>query len=252
MGMNIPTKRAPLTSAEYENYTYVVASARTISKYKQLQASEVERAAAMALFNKQLGTKQPTELRLRPIYFAYEDRNQIIDLFIECLTRLSIIMSISTERDTTPGDMWSKVDAVMTDAVAKNLEIEKVIPLKIGSQHQPYHLLCKSHTVEALDKSNLKVLADIEQKVDLRNLLESINPALKSFFRGKTSVVEAGIEAILNLVTHDKSAKSSSQANLFEFICEREGAIKRIFLYQQRRFAKLGKAAASILNAFNI
>ena len=82
--------------------------------------------------------------------------------------------------------------------------------------------------------------------------MESINPALKSFFRGKTSVVEAGIEAILNLVTHDKSAKSSSQANLFEFICEREGAIKRIFLYQQRRFAKLGKAAASILNAFNI
>ena len=31
--------------------------------------------------------------------------------------------------------------------------------------------------------------------------------------------------------------------------CEREGVLKRTFLYQQGRFAKLGKAAASILEA---
>ena len=34
--------------------------------------------------------------------------------------------------------------------------------------------------------------------------------------------------------------------------CEREGVTKRVFLYQQHRFAKLGKAAASILNAKDI
>ena len=53
----------------------------------------------------------------------------------------------------------------------------------------------------------------------------------------------------MKLVTHNKSANSCSQADVFESICEREGEVKRIFLYQQCRFAKLGKAATSILNA---
>ena len=57
---------------------------------------------------------------------------------------------------------------------------------------------------------------------------------------------------MLNLVTHDKSAKSCSKADLFDHICERQNVVKRIFLYQQRRFAKVGKAAASILNAKDI
>jgi hypothetical protein len=32
--------------------------------------------------------------------------------------------------------------------------------------------------------------------------------------------------------------------------CEREGVIKRIFLYRRRRFGKLGKATAAIVEAF--
>ena len=63
--------------------------------------------------------------------------------------------------------------------------------------------------------------------------------------------MEAGIDALLNLITH-KSANSCSQADLFDYICEREGVSKRVFLYQQRRFAKLGKAASSILEAKDI
>ena len=187
---------------------------------------------------------QHSEFRLRPIYFAFENRDQIIDLFVESLTRLSVIVSISEGKNITPSSMWEKVDAVMTDAVSKNLEIENNFPQKIGSEHHPYHLLCKSHTVEALDRSNLKVLSMIEKKVNQRAIFENINPGLKSFFRGKTALVEAGIESILNLVTHDKSAKSCSKADLFDHICEREEVVKRMFLYQQRRFAKVGKAAA--------
>ena len=41
-------------------------------------------------------------------------------------------------------------------------------------------------------------------------------------------------------------------ADLFDFICKREGTSKRVFLYQQRRFAKLGKPALSILEAKDI
>ena len=106
--------------------------------------------------------------------------------------------------------------------------------------------------MEALDKSSLYILARVEKSVKQQEILEKINPALRSFFRGKKAIAEAGIEALLSLLTHDKSAKSCSQADLFEFICEREGVKKRVFLYQQRRFAKLGKAASSILQARDI
>ena len=41
---------------------------------------------------------------------------------------------------------------------------------------------------------------------------------------------------------------SCSQADLFDYICERESTSKRVFLYQQKRFAALGKAALSILD----
>ena len=51
-------------------------------------------------------------------------------------------------------------------------------------------------------------------------------------------------------MSHEKSAKSTSLADQFECICEREGVVKIIFLYQQRRFAKLGKAAAAIVEAY--
>ena len=51
----------------------------------------------------------------------------------------------------------------MTDSVSKNLKIEDLIGESLGSDHRPYHLLCKSHTVEKLDATNLEVLATIEK-----------------------------------------------------------------------------------------
>ena len=44
----------------------------------------------------------------------------------------------------------------MTDSATKNLKIEEGVPEVLGSEYIPYHLLCKSHVVEALDRSNLK------------------------------------------------------------------------------------------------
>ena len=105
-------------------------------------------------------------------------------------------------------------------------------------------MLVKSHTVEALDKSNLAVSSKIEKALKQRQMFESINKALKLFFRGKSTSVKARIEALLNLISRDKSGKSSFLADLFDQICELEHLAKQIFFYQQQRFAKLGKAAA--------
>ena len=54
----------------------------------------------------------------------------------------------------------------------------------------------------------------------------------------------------MTLVSHDKSGKSCSQAELFDLICEREGVQKCLFPYQQRGFAKLGRSAAALVEAY--
>ena len=137
----------------------------------------------------------------------------------------------------------------MSDSVAKNLLIEKAVAKSLNSTHEPYHTLCKCHTMEKLDKSNLSVLNVLEQSMKLRNTLESVNPALKLFFKGNAAVVEAGIYELLKLVTYDKSAKLCSLADEFDYILEREGKVKHMSLYHRHRFAKLRYAAVSILAA---
>ena len=126
----------------------------------------------------------------------------------------------------------------------KILEL-KTLPNALGSNHHPYHLLCKIHTAEALDHSNLNVLAEVEKSVKQQEIFEGINPSIKSFFRRKSALVEA----LLNLIIHDKSGRSCSQADLFDHICEQEGIPKRVSLYQQRWFAKLEKTAAALMEA---
>ena len=61
--------------------------------------------------------------------------------------------------------MWEKVDLLMTSAVTKTLGIEDTIPNVLGSNHHPYHLLCKNHTVAALDRSNLNLLVETKRNI---------------------------------------------------------------------------------------
>ena len=66
------------------------------------------------------------------------------------------------------------MDAFVTNAVSKNLKIVDKISEHLDSNHKPHHLLCKSHTVEKLDSSNLKVLSEVDTNVKQRNTLENI------------------------------------------------------------------------------
>ena len=55
---------------------------------------------------------------------------------------------------------------------------------------------------------------------------------------------------IVNLISHDKSASSTNQAGLFDYILQRENKVKHIALYQEQQFTKLGFTAASLLDSF--
>ena len=272
-----PSKKLcpPVNARDYESYEYVLPSAKTISDYKQMQASQVEQDAAIALWSKDENVKSTLrydtttrnttddewpaiilyfsdvdEYVLGPLFFAYGDHKQIAELLVETYSRLPVAASIDKEENITPAALREKTDAIMTDSVSKNLKIEDLIGESLGSDHRPYHLQCKSHTAGKLDATNLEVLATIEKSVKQRELFELINPSLKAFFLGKKTVAEAGINALMTLESHDKSGKSYSQAELFDLICEGEGVQKCLFLYQQRRFAKFGKSAAALVEAY--
>ena len=71
----------------------------------------------------------------------------------------------------------------MTFSVKKNLHIENGIAAALGPSHILFHLLRKANAAEALNRSNINVLASLESSLKFREALESINPGVKSFLR---------------------------------------------------------------------
>ena len=165
------------------------------------------------------------------------------------MERLAVAGSEALSKDISAKNLWEKIDNFMTDSVTKNLEVEKYVAEKLGSDHIPHHILCKAHVVEKFDETNLKVLSNIEVQLQLRQKLECLNPSLKPFFRGKKAIVLAGITALTKLITHEKSGNNANLAEEFDRNLEQGSLTKHISLYKERRFTKLGYSAASILQA---
>ena len=131
---------------------------------------------------------------------------------------LSVAVSVVKGYHISAGSLWEKTDALMTDAASKYLKTEQMITTSLESDHEPVYLLCKSHTVEKLDASYLNILSQVEYSVNQRQTLENITPFLKSFFRGKKTTVENRIDALITLVSYDKSGKSCSQGDLTLYV----------------------------------
>lgn len=143
---SVPSK--PLSSkADYIPYKDVLPAPRTLNDHKQLMAVQEEANAADALFSKKENVRctlhydttsrnkidgewtsiifsftNKQRFVLRPIFFAYEDRMQIIKLLRETLERLAVLVN-RNEQKTTAKSLWEKIDIIMTDSVEKNLHI---------------------------------------------------------------------------------------------------------------------------------
>ncbi len=100
--------------------------------------------------------------------------NNIGEYFFD---RTSSLTVSNNDLEIEASPLWKKIDAIMTDAVTKKLKIEQTIAKELNCDHVPLHLLCKSHTVEGLDRSNIEVLADIEKSVKQQEIFEKMNPA---------------------------------------------------------------------------
>ena len=170
----------------------------------------------------------------------------IARLIVETLNRLAITVK------STPKILWELIDGIMTDSVTKNLKVEHLVAEMLGSKHIPRHYLCTAHTSEKFDGALLAVLATIERKISLREKLESSNPQLKSFYRGKKCIVECAFVALCKLITPDVSAKSSSLSDEFDILIEKEGDVKLVSMYQERKFTKLGTTAACVVKSMHL
>ena len=265
---------APRSQEEYKAYKKVLPSAKVVNLYKHKKALYQEILAAKSLIDKAETTKVTLHydttsrsridgewpclilnfmddvhpensqfLRLRPLHFAFENREQIVKLVIETFNRLSAAVSgLKSAKE-----LWEQVAAFMTDAVSKNLKVEIEVAAQLGSNHIPYHLLCKSHTCEKLDESNIQTLSIIENRIGLRKQLEQREPRLKSYLRSSKSIVAGTvIKALLKLVAREGDGKTTSIADDFDLILEEDKVYKTYSLYKERRFSKLGYSAGSI------
>ena len=60
---------------------------------------------------------------LRPLFFAYEDRKNIVRLIVEIYIRLALTIT-SVDQAASAKDLWEKTTEIMTDSVSTNLKIE--------------------------------------------------------------------------------------------------------------------------------
>ena len=90
-----------------------------------------------------LSCSDGTGFELRPLFFAYEDREQIVLLLVETIKQLSLA---ATECDESTKKLRKNLFTMMTDSVSKNLKIEDGISQSLGSTYKMIHLPCKSHT----------------------------------------------------------------------------------------------------------
>ena len=274
---NDSENHVPHNSDEWKRFKFVLPSEKTINRYIGLLAAQEEAEAGMTLLDKPSDVKSTlhydattrscidgdwvsitltfsndVEYDLRPIYMGNEDRENIINLLEETLRRVALAASIEKKEEVTPKIIWENVTFISTDSVSKNHFIGEGVAQRLKSSHVPIHVLCKSHTVEGLDRASLKVLTFcLEVPLNLRSEMEKVNPNLRSFFRN-TTVVQAGMTALLKIVTPDSSANSCSLAVPFERLCVQHGWDRKLTLYRERRFCKLGSCANAIIQALPI
>jgi hypothetical protein len=143
--------KIPRKITDFQSYEFVLPSYRTISEARHKLAIAAEGNAALALLEKNEDVKatlhydttsrkkirgEQTSMilsfsngktfNLRPLPIACENRDTISKFFIEEIERLAVIGNCD------PKLMWEQVNAIMTDAVAKNLGIEAIIAENFG------------------------------------------------------------------------------------------------------------------------
>lgn len=116
------------------------------------------------------------------------------------------------------------------------------------SNHRPLNLLCKSYTCEKLDEACINTLLSFKRELKYADLTTMQQPKLKSLVRKTKCVAHAAHKAMLELASHEESAKPTSMAKEIDIQIKKDGVAKSMSLYKERRLTKLGYCSASVLD----
>ena len=75
--------------------------------------------------------------------------------------------------DYSASDLYSTVDLLMTDATAHNKGVAKEVANAMNRENAAGQLFCNPHTTLGYDRCIKKVIATIEQKMNVASLLNS-------------------------------------------------------------------------------
>ena len=141
---------------------------------------------------------------------------QITELLTETYKRLSVAVSVVKRYHISAASLWEKTDT-----------------LNFQDWKDDCHLFRIWTEVIQLRNWMLQIkmfFPKVENSVKQRQTSEDISFSLKSFFSWEKDNSNAAIDALMTLVSHRKSGKSCSQADIFGFICEREGVSGSFYL----------------------
>ena len=98
-------------------------------------------------------------IKLRALFFADEDRHRITCLIVKTLR-----LSLASGNGRTPKEIWEQINALMIDAVTKNLEVEKGVGITTYSI--AYDILCR------VDEGSKKVVKKTRNRRRLKFIIK--------------------------------------------------------------------------------
>ena len=144
----------PMLCLQYPEMYNVLCTTTQILYVRLMENGPVSSSASLTnsgMFYVQLTLRMKTALKLSVCY-------------LESYKQLALVNGNNEKQRMTEKELWEKTMIIMTDSVEKDPCIENFIATELSSRHIPLHLLYKAHTVEALDISNINVLARLESR----------------------------------------------------------------------------------------
>lgn len=152
--------------------------------------------------------------------------------------------------DYSASDLYSTVDLHMTDATAHNKGVAKEVANVMNRENAAGQLFCNPHTTLGYDRCIKKVIATIEQKMNVASLLNSF--VLDININQESDTVSLTIISwMLNLFGPDMVQKPWNYYNDFVVYLKKEGRNIHLFQMKDSRFGLLSQSCAVCLYHWN-
>ena len=162
---------------------------------------------------------------------ATETRANLKDLKLTTLHLLSAVSGVSVET------LFTKLDFVMTDSTAHNMEVEKLLAEELNLDHVPEHLLCHTHPVLMMTRVMDGVFKEIEATIGKDKIFASFNITPNS---NQDSILTQFIDCLNRLISHDFDHKPWNKAAEFDiFIAPKKNISVRLASERFTRFSFL-------------